>query len=342
MSAFDTSIGGLMAQAAAIQVTSNNVANASTVGYKARSSLFVDQYFRAVQSAGMSPSTEGGTRRMDVQGALKASSSSLDLAVQGQGMFRLSNQSAGDAASVYYSRNGSFSADRNGYIVNANGLFLTGYQSDSSLTGTTATLGALKLPPANVAPLASAKGTVAANLDVRLPEPVVNMGGVATATSRIFRADDPSTYNASTTVEVYDSKGLAHQVSLFFKKIAATVVDDPRSRTTPPATATATQYEVYMQADGVTMARASVGNTGTATLGATAEAAADAAQVLADRYTAALANAEAKTSQYNAAVAARKAADLAAAAPRAAAQAADKAYTDLLAQQNPPDRKSVV
>lgn len=304
MSSFDISNAGLQAQAAAIQVTSNNVANASTVGYKARESLFVDQYFKAVQSSGVAGAADFGTKRVDNQGALKGTTSVLDLAVQGQGMFRLSSQVSGDTANNYYSRNGSFSVDKDGYIVNANGLYLTGYQPNDTLTGVTTTLAGLKVPPSAIAPVASTAGDLVANLDTRVAEPLLVVGGVTTATPNTFRATDTDTFNHSTTVQVYDSKGLAHEVSLFFKKVDSTVVEDPRSLSTPKASATAVQYEVYMQADGVTMAATDAGNSGAATLGNAATTAAAKAQALADAYDLAAVASDDAARTYNVATAA--------------------------------------
>ena len=223
MSLFDTSYAGLKAQAAAIQVTSNNVSNSSTTGYKARESLFVDQYFKAVQSGGSSGVADFGTKRVDQQGGLKSSTSSLDLAIQGQGMFVLSSL-PGSGGSQLFSRNGSFSVDNQGYMVNANGLYLNGYQPNSSLTEIiNAAPSALKMPPNVVAPLASSVGTVSANLDTRSAQPLVVQGGVPTAISKTFLASDTSTFNSSTTVQSYDSKGLPHQITMFFKKIDPTV-----------------------------------------------------------------------------------------------------------------------
>jgi flagellar hook protein FlgE len=331
MSIFDTSRRGLAVQAEAIKVTSNNVSNASTVGYKTRESLFVDQYFKAVQSAGTSGTADFGTKRVDQQGALQASSSALDLAVQGQGMFRLASLPAGDTASHYYSRNGLFSADKDGFIVNANGLFLTGYQPNANLTGVTGTLGGLKLPPASVAPVASTQGRVDANLDVRQAIPRLVVAGVITDVPKTFSADDASTFSSSTTVTAYDTKGLTHQVTVFLKKVDPTVVNDPRSLATPAAQATASQYEVYMMANGVLLTRAAAGMVGTGMLGPLAETAAAQARAVAEASRVASANAEAKAGSYRAAVAdeagaaaARTAAltQLAAVAPSAALIAA--------------------
>ena len=304
MSSFDISIAGLQAQATAIQVTSNNVANASTVGYKARESLFVDQYFKAVQSGGVAGAADAGAKRDATQGALKGTSSVLDLAVQGQGMFRLSSEVGGDNAINYYSRNGSFSVNKDGYIVNANGLFLTGYQANDTLTGVTTSMGGLMAPPSAIAPVASTAAKLVANLDTRVAGPLLVVGGVTTDTPKTFRPADTSTFNHSTTVQVYDSKGLAHEVSLFFKKVDSTVVEDPRSLTTPKAEATAVQYELYMQADGVTMASSAAGNSGAATLGNEATTAASATQALATAYDIAAANADAAARAFDVADAA--------------------------------------
>jgi len=300
MSLFDISYAGLKTQSAAIQVTSNNVSNASTTGYKARESLFVDQYFKAVQSGGSSGVTDFGTKRVDTQGSLKASASALDLAIQGQGLFRMSSLPNGDGGTKYYSRNGSFSVDNQGYIVNANGLYLTGYQPDPSLTSVVAgaTPSALKLPASEVAPLVSTTGTVNANLDTRNPQPLVVIGGAVTTTAKTFLSTDPSTYSSSTTVQVYDSKGVPHQVSMYFKRVDPTVVDDPRSLVTPPSTATAVQYQVYVLADGYTLSKLPGGGVGGASM-ATGGAAAAAAKVLADAASAAAAKLDDKTATNN-------------------------------------------
>jgi len=296
MSLFDISYAGLKTQSAAIQVTSNNVSNASTTGYKARESLFVDQYFKAVQSGGSSGVAEFGTKRVDNQGSLKASTSALDLAIQGQGMFRMSSLPTGDGGSKYYSRNGSFSVDNQGYIVNANGLYLTGYQPNSTLTNVVAgaTPSALKLPASEVAPLVSTAGTVNANLDTRNPQPQVVIAGAITNTGKTFLASDPSTYNSSTTVQVYDSKGVPHQVSMYFQKVDPTVVNDPRSLVNPPTTSTAVQYRVYIQADGTTLAKLPGGGVGGASL-ATGTATAAAAKLLSDAAASAAAKLDDKT-----------------------------------------------
>jgi flagellar hook protein FlgE len=302
MSAFDIASAGLKAQQSAIEVTSNNVANSSTVGYKASEYNFVDQYFKAVQSASSSGVGTFGAQTVNSQGAIVAASSPLDLAIQGDGMFRLSSLPGVGAGDKYYSRNGQFSVDKEGYVVNANGLYLTGYQANTALTAVTSTIGAMQLPPAVLTPVASTEATLKANLDMRSAAPMQVTNGVITSTPNVFNANDPKTYNSSTTVSVYDSNGLSHVVNLFFKKIATVSASDPRSTTTPQATATAAQYEVYMQADGAQLTRTVGSNVGIATLGDEATAAQAVAQELLDQAINTAATAASVSSDYSSAI----------------------------------------
>ncbi len=302
MSAFDIASAGLKAQQSAIEVTSNNVANSSTIGYKASEYNFVDQYFKAVQSGGTSGVSTFGAQTVNNQGAIVAASSPLDLAIQGDGMFRLSSLPGAGAGDKYFTRNGQFSVDKDGYIVNANGLYLTGYQANSALTALTPTISALQLPPAVLTPVASTTATLNANLDMRAAAPMQVVNGVITSTPNVFNANDPKTYNSSTTVSVYDSNGLSHVVNLFFKKVSTVSAPDPRSTTTPQATATAAQYEVYMQADGVQLTRTVGANVGMAALGDEATLAQAASQALLDAVTNTAATTASASSDYSQAV----------------------------------------
>ena len=302
MSAFDIASAGLKAQQSAIEVTSNNVANSSTVGYKASEYNFVDQYFKAVQAGGTSGVATFGAQTVNNQGAIVAASSPLDLAIQGDGMFRLSSLPGAGTGDQYYSRNGQFSVDKEGYVVNANGLYLTGYQANTALTGVTPTIGAMQLPPAVLTPVASTEATLKANLDMRAAAPMQVTNGVVTSTPNVFNANDPKTYNSSTTVSVYDSNGLSHVVNLFFKKTSTVAAPDPRSTTTPQGTATAAQYEVYMQADGVQLTRTVGSNVGMAALGDEATVAQAAAKDLLDAVINTAANSASASSDYSAAV----------------------------------------
>ena len=135
MSNYTIALSGLQNTSLAIDTTSNNIANANTIGYKAGEYVFADQFVKAINPADTARVGMGtqslGVRRAMLQGTITNSANPLDLAISGKGMFRLlqgSGNGAVDPSAVYYTRNGQFGVDKQGYIVNENGMYLTGYQ----------------------------------------------------------------------------------------------------------------------------------------------------------------------------------------------------------------------
>ena len=128
--AFQQGLSGLSIASKALDAISNNVSNSGTVGYKQAGAQFAD-VFAASLSAGSSTQVGIGASVATVaqqftQGNISTSSSTLDLAVNGQGFFRMS-----DNGSITYTRNGQFHVDKNGYVVNSSGLRLTGNTFDA-------------------------------------------------------------------------------------------------------------------------------------------------------------------------------------------------------------------
>ncbi len=126
-----TAVTGSTAQQARIDVIANNLANLGTVGFKRMRAQFEDLLYEIVQQ----PSAEGGsttglqfgrgtrliaTEQVHTAGALRQTSEPLDLAIEGDGLFGV-RQINGDIA---YTRNGSFTLDPNGNLVNSSGLLL--------------------------------------------------------------------------------------------------------------------------------------------------------------------------------------------------------------------------
>ena len=162
MSNIATALSGLQNVSLAIDTVSNNIANANTVGYKTGEYVFATQFLNGSNSSDQPATGQGsqslGVRRAMTQGAITNSVNPLDLAISGKGMFRLLQGSGSaatvDPSAVYYSRNGQFGVDKNGYIVNENGMFLTGYQP--SLDGNQITddliknNGLLRMPDSNL------------------------------------------------------------------------------------------------------------------------------------------------------------------------------------------------
>ena len=99
MSNYTIALAGLQNTSLAIDTTSNNIANANTVGYKAGEYVFADQFVKAINPADQARVGMGtqslGVRRPMLQGTITNSANPLDLAISGKGMFRLL-QGSGD------------------------------------------------------------------------------------------------------------------------------------------------------------------------------------------------------------------------------------------------------
>jgi len=231
MSSFSIALSGLTAASSDLDVTANNVSNADTVGFKSSRAEFADVY--ASGSVNLSASTSGEGVRVDdnaqefSQGNITTTSSNLDLAISGDGFFTLK-----DASGTLYSRNGEFSEDKDGNVVNATGQFLQVYPPTTNGGFNTGTTTDLNLQTAQSAPAATTTAAVTLNLpaDSTVPTDYAADGFVAT---------NPLTYNQSTSTTVYDSLGQAHTATLFFTQGATT--------------ATTSTWNVNMTVDGQTV-----------------------------------------------------------------------------------------
>ena len=223
MSNIATALSGLQNVSLAIDTVSNNIANANTVGYKSGEYVFATQFLNGRSSSDQSSTGQGtqtlGVRRPMTQGAITNSANSLDLAISGKGMFRLLQGSGSvelaDPSAVYYSRNGQFGVDKNGYIVNENGMFLTGYQP--SLDGTQITddliknNGLLRMPDNNLPGSNTSNSTLSAMLD--------STGTAFTETANVSFDPITASYNNKTTQTVFDNSGNSHTLEVYYRRI---------------------------------------------------------------------------------------------------------------------------
>ena len=206
---FRIALSGLAASQATLDVTANNIANANTTGFKQSRAEFTDVYATAFGSIG-SLDTGAGVRLASVtsqfnQGNIDFTGNSLDLAINGEGFFALSDQ-----GSSVYSRAGAFSVDRDGYVVNVTGQRLQAYPAldPRGANFSTASLGDLQLNASDAAPQPSTAADIALNLQADATE----LGAGA------IDVTDAATYNYSTSVTTYDSLGQGHTSSLYFRK----------------------------------------------------------------------------------------------------------------------------
>jgi flagellar basal-body rod protein FlgG len=130
-----TAASGMTGQQFNIDTISNNLANVNTTGFKQMRADFEDLLYQTLRLAG-TPSTEvtvvptgvqvghgvkpGATQKIFTQGALQATGNTADLAIEGEGFFRVLQYDG----SYGYTRDGSFKIDSNGQFVNSNGYRL--------------------------------------------------------------------------------------------------------------------------------------------------------------------------------------------------------------------------
>ncbi len=207
---FQQGLSGLNAAAKNLDVIGNNVSNANTVGFKGSQARFSDVFASSLGGGG-GTQVGIGTSLSSIlplfgQGNINVSANPLDMAINGQGFFRMSN-----AGTVTHTRNGQFSLDKNGYIVSAGGARLTGYAANSAGAIVASSPVDLQVSNADIAPGATSKATILTNLDSR--------NGTLAAAS--FNLSDTTTFHSATSLSTYDSLGNPHTLTTYFVKTAA-------------------------------------------------------------------------------------------------------------------------
>lgn len=206
MAGFNTAVTGLKSASTLLDVAGNNIANASTVGFKSSRTEFGDIYATAVVGAGSSNTPGSGVTVTDISqdfsgGTIEFTNSNLDLAINGSGFFMLDD----GQGNVTYTRAGAFELDKQGNIVSKNGKYLQGFGLDPQGN---------QLPIQNLAVTekeSPPKGTEQIDLSFN-----INSNSNAEDLSATFRKTDPSSYSYSTTVGTFDSLGNEHSIRFYF------------------------------------------------------------------------------------------------------------------------------
>jgi len=163
--AFNTGLSGLRAAQVELDVTGNNIANASTVGFKSSRAQFGDLYANGFLSSGSNPVGDGVTvqdiQQQFGQGNISFTDNGLDMAIDGDGFFVLS-----DGGETRYSRAGQFGIDKEGYVVNNQNMKVQGYQADEdgNISGVR---GEMQIETGNLAPRKTTNLQTDVNLDSR-------------------------------------------------------------------------------------------------------------------------------------------------------------------------------
>ncbi len=214
-------VSGLNANSQALGAIADNITNVNTIGYKATTLRFQTLVTAQASATGYSP---GGVQQrphqaVDVQGLFQSSTNTTDLAISGNGMFVVAEEQASGgsgAAGFNFTRAGAFTTDKNGYLKNTAGHYLQGYRTNG--TGQT-------VDSSNVA--FNPDPTVFTNMEtIRLN----NIGGSADATEQLtfganLNAEADVGDTSNTTIQVYDSLGVSHNLAMMWTKSGNNVWD---------------------------------------------------------------------------------------------------------------------
>jgi len=210
MKALFAAIAGLQNHITYMDVVGNNIANVNTQGFKASRVTFQDMLTQTISGASAPTENRGGTNPQQVglgmkiggidvlhtQGSLQATGRNTDFAIQGSGFFIMR-----DGARTFYTRDGAFDVAVTGELVNpTNGFKVQGWRADTNgVTDIDSPLGSIIIPLGqSIAAQETTQVTLQGNVDSTALE------------------DD----SFSTTIDVYDSLGAPHPVTLTYTRTA--------------------------------------------------------------------------------------------------------------------------
>lgn len=211
-SALYAAVSGLNVNSQAMAVTGNNIANSNTTAYKRSSTIFSDLLAENVSSTSGGSQVGRGAQIQTVattftQGGFEDTGNSTDVAIDGDGFFIISSP---ENDINYYTRNGAFDFDSDGYLVNADGYRIQGslYDEDGALT-------AGILSDIQVDMIAQTDAVETENITLQS-----NLDASSDELAAFDLADPLGTSNYSTTTVIYDSLGADHQLTCYYTKTA--------------------------------------------------------------------------------------------------------------------------
>ena len=208
MSILNTSVSGMLANTSWLTTIAQNVANANTPGYKnvetAFSALVDSAQNTSSQFAGVLASS---VAMNSLQGQVHQTTTNTDLAIQGAGFFIVQDT----GGNTYLTRDGSFTSDASGNLVNADGYYLLGSPVGQTGVALNSLSGLTKVNVTNAA--ATSIPSTTASLVANLPSAATTVTGSTPSANSAS-----SQYTAETSVVAYDDLGAAHTINLYFTK----------------------------------------------------------------------------------------------------------------------------
>ncbi|MDR2744989.1 MAG: flagellar hook-basal body complex protein, partial [Desulfovibrio sp.] len=248
-----TSVSGLLAHGEKMNVVGDNIANVNTIAFKSSRMDFQDFVYQTVNAASGPAQVGRGVSINAIfgdfsQGAFETSNEATDIAIAGNGFFRVRPKNSDDA---YYTRAGNFTFNKDGYLVDPHGYVLQGWlidrnaQYDSSAAARTGSgiigtgspvdicLDTFTCPPRHTQnitlPVNLRNSTIATEDDktVDVEDPYFALLKNWDASQDPPLGQDKYAYQS--TMEVYDEAGRMHKLTIYFDRVAN--VDDG---STPP------------------------------------------------------------------------------------------------------------
>jgi len=212
ISALNIGTSGMESESTDLSVIGDNISNANTIGFKASRTDFEEQLMQnlvggfGINGEGMGVNVQA-IQKMLTQGTLTSTGNATDLAIQGNGMFVVKGSHDGMDAQ-YYTRDGQFTVDKSGYLVNQEGLRVQGYGTDATGAPITS-LGDLDIGSQSELATATTTVTMKGNLNAN---DAVN--------TNPFDPNDPTSYDSKSDVSIYDSKGNQYTATVYWVQTA--------------------------------------------------------------------------------------------------------------------------
>lgn len=217
-STMNTATSGLGAASSRMGVIGDNIANLNTTGFKGSRANFAD--FLPQDVFGLAGPTQlgkgaalDGISTLHAQGSIDQSTNALDMAISGNGFFVVN-----DGVQDFYSRNGTFFLDEDGFVINTQELNLQGYNATDGVLGATVEDLQIDLDP--IAPDATTTITMTANLSAEADFATTPVAGLTFDGNTDTLEDAANQGDFATSISVYDSLGIPHQVTVVFERTA--------------------------------------------------------------------------------------------------------------------------
>ncbi|MBQ7516654.1 MAG: flagellar hook protein FlgE [Schwartzia sp.] len=246
-------VSGLKNHQTRMDVIGNNISNVNTTGFKSSRATFVDMLSQTLTGASSPNDNVGGTNPKQIglgssvasidllfsDGSVQSTGKNTDLCLSGNGLFVVSNSA--DGTNKLYTRNGNFSFDADGnYVQAGSGYFVQGWMADKGSLSTTGATTKIQIPSGK--PMESEKTTSADytnNLRADIPTITQIIPGMGTLPGTV-RLSDGSSYSmittglatgmslpVTTTLTMYDSLGVSHDIAIYFTKEPIDTAADP-------------------------------------------------------------------------------------------------------------------